>query len=130
MKQRLFTPGPTPVPESVMLRMAQPLIHHRSPEFQELFARVNENLQYVFQTTQPVITLTSSGSGAMEAAVVNLLSPGDTIIYVNGGKFGGRWGDIARAYGVNAIEITVQWGDAVQPEQVEYLLKKTPGVKA
>ncbi len=130
MKQRLFTPGPTPVPETVMLRMAQPLIHHRSPEFQELFARVNENLQYVFQTAQPVITLTSSGSGAMEAAVVNLLSPGDTIIYVNGGKFGGRWGDIARAYGVNAIEITVQWGDAVQPEQVEYLLKKTPGVKA
>ena len=91
MKQRLFTPGPTPVPEAVMLRMAQPLIHHRNPEFQEIFTRVNENLKYVFQTTQPVFTLTSSGTGAMEAAIVNLLSPGETVIYVNGGKFGERW---------------------------------------
>ncbi len=130
MKQRLFTPGPTPVPESVMLRMAQPLIHHRNPEFQEIFARVNESLKYVFQTAQPVITLTSSGTGAMEAAIVNLFSPGDTVIYINGGKFGERWGKISRAYNLEAIEVKVPWGTAAQPEQIEEALKQRPTAKA
>ncbi|HEY4613647.1 MAG TPA: alanine--glyoxylate aminotransferase family protein, partial [Bacteroidota bacterium] len=76
MKKRLFTPGPTPVPETVMLKMAEPIIHHRHPEFQELFVRVNKNLQYLFQTANEVLTLTASGTGAMEAAVCNLHSAG------------------------------------------------------
>lgn len=130
IKRRLFTPGPTPVPESILLRMAQPLIHHRSPEFRELFERVNENLKYIFQTSQPVITLTSSGTGAMEAAVVNLLSPGDTILYVNGGKFGERWGEIAEANGVHAIEIAVTWGTAVTPERIRQELLAHPEINA
>ena len=88
MKKRLFTPGPTPVPESVMLRMAEPIIHHRNQEFKDLFARVNRNLKYLFQTEQPVLTLTCSGTGGMEAAFVSLFSPGETVIAVNGGKFG------------------------------------------
>ncbi|MDH4071180.1 MAG: alanine--glyoxylate aminotransferase family protein, partial [Ignavibacteria bacterium] len=88
MKKRLFTPGPTPVPEQVMLRMAEPIIHHRNPEFSEVMERVDGNLQYLFQTSGPVVTLTSSGTGGMEATFVSLFSPGDTIISVNSGKFG------------------------------------------
>jgi serine---pyruvate transaminase len=94
IKKRLYTPGPTPVPEHVMLSMAEPMIHHRHPEFQEILASVNENLNYLFQTKQGVMTLTSSGTGAMEAAVSNLLSAGDTALFVNGGKFGERWGEL------------------------------------
>ena len=75
MKKRLFTPGPTPIPESVMLRMAEPIIHHRNPEFQVILTRVNRDLQYLFQTTQPVLTLTCSGTGGVEATFVSLFSP-------------------------------------------------------
>src|SRR5437867_931577 len=88
MKKRLFTPGPTPVPENVMLKMAEPIIHHRNPEFGEVMKRVNKNLKYVFQTDQPVLTLACSGTGGVEATFVSLFSPGDTITSVNGGKFG------------------------------------------
>lgn len=129
MKKRLFTPGPTPVPEGVLLAMAQPIIHHRNPEFIEIFSRVNENLKYLFQTKQDVYTLTSSGTGAMETAVVNLLSSGEKAIFVNGGKFGERWGQICKAYGVDAIEVKVEWGRAVTPEEIESQLKKHPDVK-
>lgn len=130
MKKRLFTPGPTPVPESIMLKMAEPIIHHRHPEFQELFTRVHAHLQYLFQTTQPVITLTSSGTGAMEAAVCNLHSPGETAIFVNGGKFGERWGELLRVYGVTAVEITVEWGKSVEPQQIAEALKSYPDARA
>lgn len=130
MKKRLFTPGPTPVPENVALAMAQPIIHHRNPEFIEIFSRVNENLKYLFQTEQDVFTLTSSGTGAMEAAVSNLLSFGDKAIFVNGGKFGERWGEICRAYGVEAIEIKIEWGRSVTAEEIIEQLKKHPDVKA
>lgn len=130
MKKRLFTPGPTPVPEGVLLAMAQPIIHHRNPEFIEIFSRVNENLKYLFQTKQDVYTLTSSGTGAMEAAVANMLSSGEKAIFVNGGKFGERWGQICKAYGVETIEVKVEWGRAVTPEEIESQLKKHPDVKA
>src|SRR3974377_835133 len=109
-KKRLFTPGPTPVPASVMLRMAEPIIHHRNPEFAEIFSRVNQNLKYLFQTTQPVLTLTCSGTGGVEATFVSLFSPGDTIIAVNGGKFGERWVKMPRTFGLNVVEITTKWG--------------------
>ncbi|MGH2567327.1 MAG: pyridoxal-phosphate-dependent aminotransferase family protein [Bacteroidota bacterium] len=130
MKKRLFTPGPTPVPEHVQLRMAEPMIHHRHPEFQELFSRVNKNLQYLFQTSRDVLTLTSSGTGAMEAAVCNLHSPGETAIYVNGGKFGERWGEILKAYGVTAVESGVEWGSAIVPEKILETLKENPNASA
>ena len=130
MKNRLFTPGPTPVPESIMLKMAGPIIHHRHPEFTEILARVTKNLQYLFQTEGDVLTLTSSGTGAMEAAVCNLHSPGEKALFVNGGKFGERWGELLRAYGVDAIEMKVEWGDSATPEQVAEILKKQPGVRA
>lgn len=130
MKKRLFTPGPTPVPEHIMLTMAEPMIHHRHPEFIALFQRVNDNLKYLFQTTQDVFTLTSSGTGAMEAAVCNLLSAGDAIIYVNAGKFGERWGELCRAYGVKANEIVVEWGQSVNPANITQALKQHPHCKA
>lgn len=130
MKKRLFTPGPTPVPEAVMLRMAQPIIHHRNPEFGEVMQRVNRNLKYVFQTEQPVLTLACSGTGGVEATFVSLFSPGDTIISVNGGKFGERWVNMPRVFGLNVIEVKVPWGTAVQASQLVEALKKNPDTKA
>ncbi len=130
MKKRLFTPGPTPIPESVMLTMAEPIIHHRNPEFVEILTSVNQNLKYLFQTKNEVLTLTSSGTGAMEATVVNLLSAGDKAMFVNLGKFGERWGEIMKAYGVEPIEIKVEWGTAPSPELILGALQKNPGVKA
>jgi serine---pyruvate transaminase len=130
MKKRLFTPGPTPVPENVMLAMAEPIIHHRNPEFQEIIKSVNEKLQYLFQTKNAVVTLTSSGTGGMEASVNSLLSAGDTAIYVNGGKFGERWGNILKVYGCNPIEIKKEWGTAATAEEVLAKLKENPQTKA
>ncbi|MEX2190912.1 MAG: alanine--glyoxylate aminotransferase family protein [Bacteroidota bacterium] len=130
MKKRLFTPGPTPVPESVMLRMAEPMIHHRHVEFTQLFARLHENLQYLFQTTGDVITLTSSGTGAMEATVANVHSAGEKALFVNGGKFGERWGEILKVYGVEPVELTVPWGESVRIEDIEKALKEHPSISA
>ena len=130
LKKRLFTPGPTPVPESVMLRMAEPIIHHRHVEFTDLFSRLHDNLQYLFQTSGDVLTLTSSGTGAMEAAVCNLHSPGDTAIFVNGGKFGERWGELLNVYGVQTVEIKVNWGDSVSGEEIKKALRDNPNAGA
>jgi serine---pyruvate transaminase len=130
VKKRLFTPGPTPVPESVMLAMAEPMIHHRNPEFREIMARVNENLRYLFCTTQPVLTLASSGTGGVEATFVSLFSPGDTVISVNGGKFGERWVKMPKALGLNVHEVSVEWGRAPSAGQIREALKAVPNAKA
>jgi aspartate aminotransferase-like enzyme len=129
-KKRLFTPGPTPVPEIVMLKMAEPLIHHRNPEFGEIFKRVNQNLQYLFQTTQPVLTLACSGTGGVESTFVSLFSPGDTIISVNGGKFGERWVKMPKVYGMNVIEIRNEWGKAPTVGEIASALEQAPNAKA
>jgi aspartate aminotransferase-like enzyme len=129
MKKRLFTPGPTPVPENVMLRMAAPIIHHRNPEFMEILTRVHEDLKYLFRTTQPVVVLTCSGTGGMEAAVSSLFKHGDKVITVNAGKFGERWGQLVRVFTGNCIEEKVQWGTAIQPERMAELLKEHPDAK-
>ena len=130
MKKRLFTPGPTPVPETVMLKMAEPIIHHRHPEFGEIFKRVNVNLKYLFQTSQPVLTLACSGTGGVESTFVSLFSPGDTIIAVNGGKFGERWVKMPRTFGLNSVEIKVEWGRAPGAQQVLDALRDHPDAKA
>jgi aspartate aminotransferase-like enzyme len=129
-KYYLLSPGPTPVPDEVLAAAAQPIIHHRTPEFSEIFMQVSEGLKYVFQTKEDVFVLTSSGSGAMEAAIINTLSPADTVISINGGKFGERWGAICRAYGVNVREITLEWGADFSPEQLAAELKANPEAKA
>jgi aspartate aminotransferase-like enzyme len=130
MKRRLFTPGPTPVPEEIMLKMAEPISHHRLPAFEKIFSETNQHLQFLFSTKQPVYTLTSSGTGAMEATVVNILSPGDRVITVRGGKFGERWAEICQAYGIDFVPIDIEWGDSVSPEAIEELLKKEKNIKA
>ncbi len=129
IKKYLLAPGPTPVPESVLLAMAQPIFHHRTPQFEALFAETSQSLQQLFKTTQDVLMLASSGSGAMEAAVTNTTSPGDRVLVVNGGKFGERWGKIAAAYGLAVTEIKVEWGSAVDPVAIQRALKEHPETK-
>ncbi|MFH1460692.1 MAG: alanine--glyoxylate aminotransferase family protein [Candidatus Omnitrophota bacterium] len=128
-KKYLLTPGPTPVPTEVLLAMSKPTIHHRTPEFKAIFKEVIENLKYVFQTQNDVFTFAASGTGAMEAAVVNLLSSGDTAICVRGGKFGERWSEICQAYGIKTVDIDVEWGKAVEPSVIEKALKENKNVK-
>lgn len=128
-KKYLMTPGPTPVPEEIRLEMAKPIIHHRTKEYQAIFKDVTEGLKKIFKTSNDIYTFTSSGTGAMEASIVNVLSPGDKIIVVRAGKFGERFGEIAKAYGVEAINMDVEWGTAPKPEAIKDLLKKNPVVK-
>ena len=96
-KYQLMAPGPTPVPAEVLLAMAQPMIHHRTPQYKALFIEVRAGLKKLFQTAAEVLPLACSGTGAMEAAVVNTLSAGDTVAVVRAGKFGDRWVEICKA---------------------------------
>ncbi|MGH7786976.1 MAG: pyridoxal-phosphate-dependent aminotransferase family protein [Candidatus Binatia bacterium] len=109
--------------------MAQPMFHHRTPQFSALFAELRERLRWLYQTKEDVLVLASSGTGAMEAAVNNCFAPGDEVIVVNGGKFGERWGKLATTFGVRPIEIRVEWGRAVRPEQIEEALEAHPNVR-
>ena len=129
-KIRLLTPGPTPVPERLSLRMARPIVHHRSPEFEAVFARVRENLGWLFQTRQDVLVFAASGTGTMEASFVNFLRKGDTAIVVDGGKFGERWGKLAKAYGVNAVTLKCEWGHPVEAAAASSALRENPQAKA
>ncbi len=129
-KQRLFTPGPTPVPPEVLLAMAAPMTHHRQAAFEEIFVRVSEKLKTVFQTTSPVVIFSGSGTSALEAAVVNTLSPCDKAISVCGGKFGERWGAIGKAFNIDMQVIDIEWGTAVDPAKIEEALKADAGIKA
>jgi aspartate aminotransferase-like enzyme len=130
IKKQLFSPGPTPVPERVLLAMAGPVMHHRDPGYEVLFQEVREGLKYVFQTKQEVLVLASSGTGAMEAAVCNTLSAGDETLVVRGGKFGERWGEICEAYGVKFTPLDVTWGQAVDPGLIKKALDAKPAIKA
>ncbi|MCJ7564070.1 MAG: alanine--glyoxylate aminotransferase family protein [Candidatus Aminicenantes bacterium] len=129
-KYYLLSPGPTPVPENVLAAAAEPIIHHRTPEFSKIFMEVTEGLKYVFGTKEDVYILTSSGTGAMEAAVVNILSPGDKALTINGGKFGERWGNICKAYGIQHKEIVLEWGQDYTKDELEAELKANPDLKA
>jgi serine---pyruvate transaminase len=129
-KYQLMAPGPTPVPSEVLLAMAQPILHHRTPEYEALFIEVRAGLKRLVQTSQDVIPLACSGTGAMEAAVVNTLSAGDTVVVVNGGKFGERWLDLCRAFGINVVEVKAPYGETVSSERVAETLKTRPDIKA
>lgn len=129
-KDYLLAPGPTPVPAEVRQAGALPIYHHRTPKFSKVIREVSEGLKYLFCTKNEVYTLTSSGTGAMEAAVVNLLSPGDKAIVAEAGKFGERWTKILRAYGMNPVVIKVEYGDIVTPDALREKLRQTPDAKA
>jgi serine---pyruvate transaminase len=115
----LLTPGPTQVPEEVLEALARPVIHHRSPEFKALFGQVRARLRQVFRTENEVLVLTCSGTGAFESAVVNLLSPGETVVAVSHGNFGERWQKLAAAYGARVHPVTYPWGEAPAADDVK-----------
>ena len=129
-KKYLFSPGPTMLPPEVLLKMAEPIMHHREPEFEKVFGEIREGLKYLFQTKNEVLIFTSSGTGAMEGAVSNLLSRGDKALVIRGGKFGERWGEICKAYGIEAIPIDVDWGKAVDPKRIQKALESNPSIRA
>lgn len=130
MKQYLLAPGPTPVPPAVLQATAQPMIHHRTPEYEALFAEVRQGLRQLFQCKNEVLMFAASGTGAMEGAVVNSLSPGDQAVVVRGGKFGERWADICESYGVRVLPVDVPYGKSVEPAAVATALVQAPAAKA
>jgi aspartate aminotransferase-like enzyme len=128
-KRYLFAPGPTSVPPEVLLELAKPVLHHREPQFLETLSEVRDGLRYLFQTSGEVIILSASGTGAMEAAVANLFSAGDRALVISGGKFGERWAEICRTYGVEAVALEVPWGEAVKPSDVADALARDASVR-
>ncbi len=126
MKRLLMTPGPTPIPPEVLRALSQPIIHHRTPEFKALFSSCGDDLKPLFATAQQVLMLSSSGTGAMEASITNFTRRQDTIVTVAAGKFGQRWGLIGRAYGLNVVELEVEWGKAVTVDAIRAALDAHP----
>jgi len=127
---KLFTPGPTEVPWRVREKMARPLIHHRTAEYRAIQREAIADLQRFMKTKDPVLLFASSGTGAMEAAVVNLTRPGEKALVTVAGKFGARWKEIGEAYGLHVVCVEAKWGDAVPPEEVARALDKNPDVGA
>jgi len=129
-KKYLMTPGPTPVPAEVMLTMAAPIIHHRTPDFSAAFKAAIEGLKYVFQTEADALLFAASGTGVMESAIVNTLCAGDTAIVCRNGKFGDRQKLICETYGVNVIDLAYEWTQVVDPADIATALAENPGVRA
>ena len=129
IKHYLLSPGPTPVPNEVVLAMSETMIHHRTPQFNKIFDEARQGLKKLFGTKNDVLMLASSGTGAMEASVANLFSQGDKVLVINGGKFGERWLNIANAFGLNSVELKVEWGQAVRVDAVDKQLKAHPDLK-
>ena len=129
-KNIMLTPGPTPLPPSVLEAMSRPLIHHRPAEFGRLFVSVIEDMQFVYRTKNAVLMMTASGTGAMESAVINLLSPGDLTIVCTTGAFGDRFVNIHKAFGLKPLVLPFEWGTAVDGEVLRKALKENKGVKA
>ena len=124
---KLFTPGPTAVPAEVLETQARPLIHHRTEEFRRALTESMRGLQYVLSTRNPVVVLTASGSGAMEAAVLNLTKPGDTVIVTEVGKFSERWREIAEAFGVRVVVVRAEYGQVASRRRRRASVQGEPG---
>jgi aspartate aminotransferase-like enzyme len=129
-KNIMLTPGPTPLPPQVLEAMSRPLIHHRTEEFGKLFAQVIEDMKWVYRTKGTVLMMTCSGTGAMESAVINLLSPGDVTLICTTGAFGDRFVAIQKAFGLTPVVLPFEWGRAVDPEALRRALKANKGLKA
>ncbi|MCF7877042.1 MAG: alanine--glyoxylate aminotransferase family protein [Candidatus Omnitrophica bacterium] len=128
--KKLMTPGPSPVPSFLREVLAKEIIHHRTDEFRNILADAHQGLQSLLCTKNPVVILSASGTGAMEAAVSNLFSKGDKIIAISGGKFGQRWDEIANSFSLDVIEMKVEWGAAADCKKLEEIFNKNKGVKA
>ena len=130
-KYILLTPGPTPLPPAVSQAMAEPILHHRTAEFGKMFDYVISEMKYVYRTEKAtVLMITTSGTGTMESAVANLLSPGDKTLVYTTGAFGDRFVEIHKAYGLSPVVVSEEWGVAAQPEKLRAALKANPGLKA
>ena len=130
MKARLFTPGPTPVPEESLLELAKPVTYHRAAEAKAILAELTEDLKYVFQTTNTVLTITASGTGGMESAVSSCLAVGEKIILLTAGRWGERWRGVLKAMGATIVAVEVPYGKAVEPEMLAAALAANPDAKA
>ena len=129
-RQNLRTPGPTPVPDDIMEAMTNPMINHRGPEFLDLISRATEQLKQVFLTKNDLYILTASGTGALEASIVNTLSPGDKVLSATAGAFGNRYTDLAQAYGAEVQHLEFEWGAAIDPDSIRQALGADPDIKA
>jgi aspartate aminotransferase-like enzyme len=129
-KRYLFTPGPTPVPPEVLAAMAKPIVHHRGPDFKPVYRRCLDRLAEVFRTRSEVLMFTSSGTGALEAAVANLCSPGDRIVVVSAGYFGERWAAIGRNYSCEVDELRYEWGENPSADDLSARLGELGGASA
>jgi len=125
----LLAPGPVQLHPEVQKILAHPMIHHRTPEFDTILARVLGNLKNFFQTKQPVLIQTSTGSGGMEALIVNLLNPDEEVLAIVSGKFGERWADMAEVYGGRVQRLNCEWGKSADPAQVKKILSDNPNIK-
>lgn len=126
----LFTPGPVQIPSEVLKEISEPMIHHRTKEFEAIFRETIDDLKQIFETEQRVFIQTATGSGAMESAIVNTLSPGEKVICINTGKFGERWVKMAKTFGLQVIELRVPWGHAVNSNDVDSALRLHPDARA
>src|SRR5579864_5664011 len=129
MKRYLFTPGPTPVPQEVLAAMGAPVVHHRSPDFRPIYERTLARLREVCRTQSDVLLFASSGTGAFESAVANLVSPGDPHLVVSAGSFGERWIAMTKTYGADVDELRYAWGETPDPDDVRARLAER-GAKA
>jgi aspartate aminotransferase-like enzyme len=129
-KQRLFTPGPTALHPSVQEASARPILHHRTDEFREIFKACAAGLKKFLKTTDEALILACSGTGAMEAALVNVLSPGDPMLALVAGAFGQRWVDIGRAHGMDVRTLDAPWGEGVTADRVAEALDRDPAIRA
>jgi len=130
LKRFLITPGPTPVPPEVLLAGAEPIVHHRAPRFVEIFNECVAGLQYVYQTANDVVIFAASGTGAMEAAVVNVVNPGDKVIVASVGNFGERWVKLATKWGAEVVALEFEWGTKADPAAIAAALAENPDAKA
>src|SRR5918999_6169128 len=128
-KRYLFTPGPTPVPGEVLAALAEPVIHHRGPDFRRIYASVLERLRAVYRTQNDVLLFTASGTAAFESAVANLTSPGERAVVVSAGYFGERWAAMARVYGADVVELRYEWGEIPDPDDLREKLRETGDVR-
>ena len=128
MDFNLRTPGPTPVPEDILQASAAQMINHRGPEFKSLIESVTSKIKEVFQTSNDLYILTSSGTGALESAVVNTISPNDSVLSISVGVFGDRFSQIAHMYGADVTDLKIEAGKAVDPEQIRKELNSNPKI--
>ncbi len=128
-KEYLMTPGPTPVPSEVLLAQARPMIHHRTPLYTKILVTVTEDLKYIFQTKNDVLIFASSGTGAMESAIVNLFSADDKVVVTSNGKFGNRFIKLAEAFGLTVIKLEYEWNEVINPDDIKKLLEKDENIK-